>query len=324
MQCGNTIEAFIMTYNRKEFLRDSITSMLNQTIDNLDITVMDNGSTDGTEDVVKEFQALHPNVHYHKREVNSPLENFRDAVRLAKKDYMILFHDDDILHPDYFKYAMKAVKKFPKTTVISSAYKEYENPDNKNWEKIFGSFYYCETKNDFINYLYYEQNFAYTCTIYKTENLKKIAGNEPKTSKFGKICDKPFVIGTMQENDGAVIFKDKHFLRYRVHPGQDTQASGPRFEEIVEYNKFYKSYMDKKRYTNFLFNLINYKQLRNAYIWRKDNSLSLNEFIQKAIDEGAGCNYTKLCISKGGSFYIGLAYILRKIFKSNYTSHFIF
>lgn len=324
MQSGKTIEAFIMTYNRKEFLRDSITSMLNQTIENLEITVMDNGSTDGTEEIVKEFQASHPNLHYHKRDINNPLENFRDAVKLAQKDYIILFHDDDILHPDYFKYSMKAVKKFPNTAIISTAYKEHKNPNNENWEKIFGGFYYCKTKNDFVSYLCYKQSFAYTCTIYKTENLKKIVGREPDTSRFGKVGDKPFVIETMQENDGAIIFKDRHFLRYRVHSGQDTQASGLRYEQIIEFNKYYKSYMEKNWYSRFLFNLINYKQLKNAYVWGKDSSLTLNEFIQKAIDKGAGCNYTKRCISKGGKFYIELAHILRKIFKTNYTSHFIF
>ena len=324
MQNGKTIEAFIITYNRKDLLKDSIQSLLNQTIGNLETTVMDNGSTDGTEAVVNELQATYPNLHYHKREVNNSLEIFKDVIRLAEKDYMILFHDDDILHPDYFKYAMKAINKYPNTAIVAASYKEHSNPDNKNWEKIFGSFYYFNKKNDFVDFLCYHKGFGYSSTIYKTDNLKRIINNMPDISKYGKICDKPFVIETMQENDGAIIFKDKHFLRYRVHPGQDTQASGPYYNEIIEFNRFYKSIMTRNWYSNFLFNLINYKQLKNGYIWGNDNTLTLNEFIQKAIDENAGCYYTKLCISRGGKFFIELAHILRKIFKSNYKNSFIF
>ena len=36
----------------------------------------------------------------------SDLENFRTISNLAQKDFTILFHDDDIMHPDYFSYAI--------------------------------------------------------------------------------------------------------------------------------------------------------------------------------------------------------------------------
>ena len=56
------IEAFVLTYNRKEMLKDSITSLLNQSAGKIKITVMDNGSNDGTENLVKEMQKSHDNL----------------------------------------------------------------------------------------------------------------------------------------------------------------------------------------------------------------------------------------------------------------------
>lgn len=319
-----SIEAFILTYNRKDFLKDSIQSLLNQTVENLKITVMDNGSFDGTEELVHELQQLHANLFYHKREINNPVENLKDAINLAQKDYLILFHDDDILHPDYLKYALDAINKYPNAAIVSNAYKEYTNPNNENWEKVSKSFYYCKDKNEFVDYLCYMQKFAFSSAIYKTSNLKELVNNMPDEKRFGKVGDKPFVVDTMHENDAAIIFKDKHLLRYRVHPGQDTKTAGPYYSELIEFNKFYKSFMQRNWYSNFLFNLINYKQLKCGYVWGRDYSLSLNEFIQKAVDEGAGCFYTRLCISKCGCFFIEIAHILRKIFKSTCQSKFNF
>ena len=77
--------------------------------------------------------------------------------------------------------------------------------------------------------------------------------------------------------------------------------------------------MQDSPYSKFMYNLINYKQLKNGYRWRNDSTLSLNEFIKKAIEEDAGCSWTKKCIMPGvGNFFIETAHILRKIFKTKY------
>ena len=247
------------------------------------------------------------------------------------------FHDDDILHPDYLKYALKVINKYPNISIVSSNYKGYTNPTNKNWKKASSYYKYCSTKRDFVNYLYRMQKYGYPPTIYKTSNLKKCIYNSENgelcmpnleydfLKQFGKMSDKPFVIETMQENDGAVIFQSRALLRYRVHAGQDTTSGGPSYSEIIAYNRYCKKYMQNNWYEKFMYNLINYKQLKQAYVWNNTNELSLNEFIQKAIDEGAGCKWTELCLHPiYGKFFIRLAYWLRKIFKSKYKRGFFF
>lgn len=323
----NNIEVFILTYNRKDFLQDSIKSILNQTIGEVDITVMDNGSNDGTNEVVKILQEHYPNIHYNRKDVNvTQLQNFLDAISLAKKDFVMLFHDDDILHPEYINYAIQAINKYPNTSIVSTAYKASSNPTNDNWKKASKRFCYCQKQTIFAEYLCYMQKYAYSPTIYKTQNLKDFISkqNMKDYKKFGKVGDKPFVIDSMKENDGAIIFQDRKLLRYRVHPGQDTQSSGPYYDEIIEFNKYYKSFMQNNLYSGLLFSLINYKQLKNAYEWGKDYTLSLKDFIQKAINEGAGCEYTQLCISECGWLFVEIAHILRKFLKPHYKRYITF
>ncbi len=321
----DNIEVFILTYNRKDMLKDSIISILNQSIGKIDITVMDNGSSDGTDEMVKEMMKEHSNLYYHKRKENGlQIDNFIEAVNHAKKDFVMMFHDDDIIHPDYIKYAIGAINKYPNTSIISCCYKEWTNPTNDNWEKASQRFDYCSDKKTFVNYLYRMQRYGYSSTIYKIQNLKDYQYDINYYKQFGKIGDKPFVANTMKNDDGAVIFRSKKLLRYRVHPGQDTSSSGPYYDEIIAYSKFAKQYMLDSLYSKFMFSLINYKQLKIAYKWGGDYTLSLNEFIQKAIDEGAGCLWTKLCITPLiGNLFIETAHILRKIFKSKYKRHFM-
>ena len=61
----DNIEAFIFTSNKKDFLKESITSILNQTIGNISITVIDIASSDGTGDLVYQMSKEHPNIKYY-------------------------------------------------------------------------------------------------------------------------------------------------------------------------------------------------------------------------------------------------------------------
>ena len=43
------VSILLLSYNQKEFIKDSIESSLNQSYKNLEIVISDNGSTDGTD-----------------------------------------------------------------------------------------------------------------------------------------------------------------------------------------------------------------------------------------------------------------------------------
>ena len=52
MEQKNRIAAVVVTYNRKELLRECITALLAQSMNQLDILLIDNASTDGTYEYV--------------------------------------------------------------------------------------------------------------------------------------------------------------------------------------------------------------------------------------------------------------------------------
>ena len=319
MYTNKNIEAFIPA-NNKEFLKESIISILNQTIGTIDITVMDTSCSGDIEVMVNQLSNEYPNVHHYKLSGNvSQLELTKKIADIAQKDFTLIFNGGDILHPDYLKYAIDAINKYPNTSVVSSCYQEWSNPTNENWAKASQRFDYCTDKKMFVNYLYRMQRYSHSNTVYKTQNLKEHIYNTEYYAQFGRIGNKPLIANTMKDNDGAIIFRSKKFLRYRVSLEKNNQNCGPSYGEIIAYSRFAKQYMQDCLYSKFMFNIINYKQLRVAYVWGRDFTLSLEEFIQKAIDEDAGCEWTKLCIIPVvGKLFIEAAHILRKFFKTKY------
>jgi glycosyltransferase involved in cell wall biosynthesis len=94
------VSVIIPTYNRKELLQEAVASCLAQTYGNIEVLVVDDGSTDGTDEFVAQ-QSTGPrvgrNIKYH-RQANAGAPAARNrGLALATGDYVQFLDSDDIL-----------------------------------------------------------------------------------------------------------------------------------------------------------------------------------------------------------------------------------
>jgi abequosyltransferase len=93
----------IPTYNRAPFLRECLESVLDSAAEHLDqveILVSDNASTDDTRALVTRFQERYPQIRYYRHAANIGGENnFYAAAQLVHGEYLWLLGDDDKLWP---------------------------------------------------------------------------------------------------------------------------------------------------------------------------------------------------------------------------------
>lgn len=99
------VSVIIPTYNRINTLPRSIGSVLNQTYENLELIVVDDGSTDGTEEYVKGLQD--GRIRYVKGDGNrGPAAARNMGVRLAQGEYVAFQDSDDEWHLDKLEKQM--------------------------------------------------------------------------------------------------------------------------------------------------------------------------------------------------------------------------
>jgi glycosyltransferase involved in cell wall biosynthesis len=107
-----TITVFIPTYNRAELLRESITSVLNQTYENFELLISDNASTDRTEDVVTSFRDSR--IRYHRHPSNlGMVRNWQFAAQQVSVPFGAPLSDDDLFDPDHLEKALSALSHYP-------------------------------------------------------------------------------------------------------------------------------------------------------------------------------------------------------------------
>lgn len=83
----------IPTFNRADFLKESIQSVLSQTFTDFELIVVDDGSTDHTAEVAREFSG----IHYVSCPVNSGVSHARNlGIGLARGRYICFLDSDDL------------------------------------------------------------------------------------------------------------------------------------------------------------------------------------------------------------------------------------
>ena len=114
------ISVIIPTYNRAHCIERALKSVADQTYQNLEIVVVDDGSTDSTESIVKAFPD--GRVRYFKQENRGASAARNKGVRLAEGDLIAFQDSDDCWYADKLMRQMDYWKKNPRYNMIYSAY----------------------------------------------------------------------------------------------------------------------------------------------------------------------------------------------------------
>ena len=112
-----TLTIYILCHNRPDETRQAIQSVLKQTDQTFILIVSDNSSNDEVEQMVKqEFSA----AQYIRRQPMLPsAHHFKCVIDEAQGDYFCMFHDDDLMHPEFVSAMREAILNFPAATALA-------------------------------------------------------------------------------------------------------------------------------------------------------------------------------------------------------------
>jgi len=106
------VSIIIPTYNRAHLIGETLESVQAQTYRNWECIVVDDGSTDATDELIELYCEKDSRIQYHHRPVNRPkgansCRNY--GFEISKGDYINWFDDDDIMHPDKLEIQLQSL-----------------------------------------------------------------------------------------------------------------------------------------------------------------------------------------------------------------------
>lgn len=114
------ISVIIPTYNRQERLRQCLESLFKQDYlqENFEIIVVDDGLSDGTEDMFKDLSKEHPNLRYYSQKHKGPAAARNLGIREAKAEIIGFTDNDCILKSDWIRKMVEAHRLEDDVTAI--------------------------------------------------------------------------------------------------------------------------------------------------------------------------------------------------------------
>jgi len=113
------VSILIPAFNAQEWMADTIDSALGQTWDRKEIIIVDDGSTDRTLEIARQYESDYVRVFTQKNQGAAATRN--RAFSLSQGDFIQWLDADDLLAPDKIAKQMEALRKSPNTRLLFSS-----------------------------------------------------------------------------------------------------------------------------------------------------------------------------------------------------------
>ncbi|WP_068783797.1 glycosyltransferase [Paenibacillus phocaensis] len=262
------VTVIIPTYNRKEYIAETVQSVLHQTHKNIEIIVVDDGSLESPKDEL--FPYL-DHIKYVYKENGGKSSALNEAIHYANGEFIWVFDDDDIALPLKLELQLKRFVANPDLGMVHSRSVDF-NDINGQVIRVH-DLSPINNKLDFR--LLMRGCFVHGPTvIFRKSCLDQLGGWDPQ---LVRAQDYDFWLRM------ALVFEMEYLpvptVRYRVHTGHRGSANEPvTFNELVSKTAKYEQVIFKKLYQNVPINEM-YKE-----IFQSDNvTLMLEAFIERAL-----------------------------------------
>ena len=216
------ISVCIATYNGSAYIRQQLESILSQLPENAEVVVADDGSTDGTLDVIAAVGDVRVRI-LPQSEHLGPTYNFERALREAKGDVIFLSDQDDFWIPGKVPQMLSALEN----SVLAVHDANFMDGDGKPIATLGTMWKERPYKSGvFANWL--KNTYTGCCMAFRRELLEK-ALPFPKGLPMHDQW-----LGLMGERHFSVVAVKECLIQYRIHEKNATQLVGGKSRGLVQ------------------------------------------------------------------------------------------
>ncbi|MED4787512.1 glycosyltransferase family 2 protein [Bacillus atrophaeus] len=121
------VSVIIPVYNGEKYLRECLDSALNQTLKNIEVLVVDDGSTDSTRNILRYYEAIDERLKPIYQANQGPATARNNALKQAKGEYVVFLDSDDWVEPETYADMYEAAYNHSADIVFTDMVWEYED-----------------------------------------------------------------------------------------------------------------------------------------------------------------------------------------------------
>lgn len=268
------ISVIVPIYNAEKYLNKCVDSLINQTKKELEFILVNDGSTDKTEEIIKSYKDSRIKYFKNKNQGIGKTRNF--GIEKATGKYIMFLDSDDYLKNNACEILYKSVEKTDTDLAICDFYKIYDSGVEEKIKLLSFKPTTLRKTPSLVN----EINLAPWNKLYKKELITK---NKIKFVENLKYEDAPFVIEAFSKA-GKIIKVDEYLNYYLIHGNSETTVRDKRCFDILKIIDLIRKNTKNEEYLQEEINKLTVRIITNYTIQQrnqKDKNVGL-DFIDEA------------------------------------------
>ena len=219
------ITVIVPVYNVENYLRKCLDSIMAQTYKNIEIIVVNDGSTDTSGEICKEFSGMDHRIIYIEQE-NAGLSAARNTgLNNMSGDYVTFVDSDDWAELDYVEILYKKIIEYQADISVGNYY-SYNEDEETYYFHIYGDSYYEKVYDNISIFenLYESQEMKSSALISAWGKLYKAKLFDYLRFEKGKLGEDGYFNQKMYLSVNKVVYLNKGLYAYRQRSGSITNT----------------------------------------------------------------------------------------------------
>lgn len=247
------VSIIIPVFNNEQYLNKCMDSVIHQTLNDIEIICIDDGSTDNSPHILDEYAENDSRIKVIHKENGGLVSARKTGVQLATGEYVGFVDSDDWIDLDmYQKLYSRAIEY--KAEMVTSGYYQEGNYTTRLFDSIEEG---CYNSNQDLEYI--RDNTIYNlkrmdlgirgslcCKLFLKERLREAQGSISDKVNFSedKLCVIIFVL-----NCNSIYVTNELYYHYRINPSSMVNKPNPNY--LNKINEFYNNIIELYSHPNF-------------------------------------------------------------------------
>ena len=260
------VSVIMPVYNVEEYLEEALLSVFNQSYENIEIVLINDGSTDASLSIAKKLKEKSEFQFRIHSQANGGLSNTRNnGLKLAKGEYIYFFDSDDLIEKEMIKNLVNNMEKYQSDVIRFNA------------ESFFDQNY---TKENYSETLYSSQELNENY-VYSINDFFKVQDIIPSS-----VCIYFFKANLLKDNNlhflEGIIHEDELFTPIALsHANRLMFVNEPYFKRRYRNNSIMTRAKSSRQHAIGYFTVV--KEL-NRYVSENNLDKEVKEYFSKTIN----------------------------------------
>lgn len=202
------VSIIIPIYNVEKYLEKCIKSIINQTYRNLEIILINDGSTDKSAKICEEYIKQDNQIVFINKKNGGSASAKNEGLKVAKGDYITFVDSDDFIESDMIEYMVNTIKKYNVDIVQCSFTNLYKNTEKFKQDTIVEQKI---SSKDFLElFLTKWDSSLFWNKLFKREVIENVFFKE------GRCIDDEFFTYKCVINSKSIVTSNKIVYNYRM------------------------------------------------------------------------------------------------------------